>query len=116
MLMKLISGGQKYTAILVPSLFIFSNPHSPGAWLESSADVSVRSDAKVYSTTLEAMTKRQEQSVKSGVPGADVVTIPNGNHFVFLSNEKECLGTVQAFLSKLSQPKNARITPSFQQQ
>jgi non-heme chloroperoxidase len=31
MLMKLISGGQKYTRIPVPSLFIFANPHSLGA-------------------------------------------------------------------------------------
>ncbi len=104
MFMKLLSGGQKYTRIPVPSLFIFANPHSLGTWVESSADASVRSDAKAYSTTLGAMTERQEKSVESGVPAAHVITIPNGNHFVFLSNETECLRAVQAFLSKLSQP------------
>jgi non-heme chloroperoxidase len=104
MLMKLISGGQKYTRIPVPSLFIFANPHSLGAWVESSADASVRSDAKAYSTTLGAMTERQEKSVETGVPAAHIVTIPNGNHFVFLSNETECLRAVQAFLLKLNQP------------
>ena len=103
MLMKLISGGQKYTRIPIPSLVIFANPHSLGTWVESSADASVRSDAKAYSTTLGAMTERQEKSVESGVPTAHVITIPNGNHFVFLSNETECLRAVQAFLSKLSQ-------------
>jgi non-heme chloroperoxidase len=105
MLMKLISGGQRYTKIPVPSLFIFANPHSLGTWVESSADASVRSDAKAYSTTLGAMTERQKKSVETGVPTAHIITIPNGNHFVFLSNETECLRAVQAFLSKLSQPK-----------
>jgi non-heme chloroperoxidase len=104
MLMKLLSGGQKYTRIPVPSLFIFANPHSVGAWVDSSVDASVRSDAKAYYTALGAMTERQEKSVESGVPTARVITIPHGNHFVFLSNEPECLHTVQAFLSKLSQP------------
>ena len=104
MLMKLFSGGQKYTRIPVPSLFIFVNPHSLGTWVESNADVSVRSDAKTYSTTLGALTERQEKSVESGVPAAHVITIANANHFVFLSNEEECLRAVQAFLSKLSQP------------
>ena len=100
MLMKLISGGQKYTKIPVPSLFIFANPHSLGTWVESSADASVRSDAKAYSITLGAMTERQQKSVETGVPTAHIITIPNGNHFVFLSNETECLRAVQAFLSK----------------
>ena len=91
MLMKLMSGGQKYTRIPVPSLFIFSNPHSLGTWVKSSADASVRSDAKAYSTTLGAMTERQEKSVESGVPAAHVITIPNGNHFVFLSGKTASL-------------------------
>jgi pimeloyl-ACP methyl ester carboxylesterase len=104
MLRKLISGGQKYTRIPVPSLFIFANPHGLGTWVDSSADASVRSDAKAYSTALVAMTERQVKSVESGVPAAHLITIPNGNHFVFLSNETECLHAVQAFLSKLSQP------------
>jgi non-heme chloroperoxidase len=103
MLMKLISRGQKFTGIPVPSLFIFANPHSLGTWVESSTDASVRSDAKAYSTTLGAMTEKQKKSVESGVPTAHVITIPNGNHFVFLSNETECLRAMQAFLSKLSQ-------------
>jgi pimeloyl-ACP methyl ester carboxylesterase len=50
------------------------------------------------------MTERQEKSVERGVPAARVITIPNGNHFVFLSNKTECLHAVQAFLSKLNQP------------
>ena len=105
MLMKLISGGQRYTKIPVPALFIFANPHSLGTWIEASADASVRSDAKAYSTTLGAMTERQKKSVETGVPTAHIITIPNGNHLVFLSNETECLRALQAFLSKLSQPK-----------
>jgi non-heme chloroperoxidase len=104
MLMKLISDGQKYTRIPVPSLFIFANPHSLGAWVDSSADASVLSKAKGYYTVLGAMTERQEKSVESGVPTARVITIPHANHYVFLSNQTECLRAVQAFLSKLNQP------------
>ena len=100
MLMKLISGGPKYTKIPIPSLFIFANPHSLGTWVQSRADASVQSDAKSYSTTLGAMTERQEKSVES-VPTAHVITIPNGNHFVFLSNEVECLRVIQVFLSHM---------------
>jgi non-heme chloroperoxidase len=114
MLMRLISGGPKYTKIPAPSLFIFANPHSLGTWVDSSADVSVGSDAKAYTTALGVMTERQEKSVESGVPAADVITIPNGNHFIFLSNETECLHAVQAFLSKLSQPHIVRSALPFQ--
>lgn len=104
MLMKLLSGGQKYTRIPVPSLFIFANPHSLGAWVDSNADASVQSDTKAYHSALGAMTERQEKSVESGAPTAHVINIPHGNHFVFLSNETECLRAIRAFLSKLSQP------------
>lgn len=55
-------------------------------------------------TTLGVMTEKQEKSVESGLPAAKVINILNGNHFVFLSNEAECLHTVEQFLSKLSQP------------
>jgi non-heme chloroperoxidase len=109
MLMKLISGEQKYTRIPVPALFIFANPHSLGTWIDSSADASVRSDAKAYYIALGAMTERQEKSVETGVPAARVIAIPNGNHFVFLSNETECLRAVQGFLSKQSQPNIGNI-------
>jgi non-heme chloroperoxidase len=115
MLMNMLSGGRKYTRIPVSSLFIFANPHSLGAWVDSSTDASVRSDAKTYYTALQAMTERQQKSVETGVPTARIFTIPHGNHFVFLSNETECLRAVQAFLSKLSQPKgmsdNVRKSP-----
>jgi pimeloyl-ACP methyl ester carboxylesterase len=76
MLMKLLSGGPKYTRIPVPSLFVFANPHSVGAWVDSSADASVRSDAQAYYTALGAMTERQKKSVENGVPKARVITIP----------------------------------------
>jgi pimeloyl-ACP methyl ester carboxylesterase len=102
MLMKLLSEGQKYTRIAVPSLFIFANPHSLGPWVDSCTNPSVRSDAKAYYRALGAMTERQEKSVQTGVPAAEVINIPHGNHFVFLSNETECSRAVQAFISKLS--------------
>jgi hypothetical protein len=64
MLMKVVSGSQKYPRIPVPSLFIFANPHGLGTWVEESSDASVRSAAKAYSTALGATTERQEKSVE----------------------------------------------------
>ena len=104
MLMKLISGGQKYTRIPVPSLFIFANPHGLGTWVESSADASVRSDAKAYSTALEALTEKQEKSVWR-LECLELKSSPSrmGNHFiVFLCRmkEKSC-NTFPLFLAKV---------------
>ncbi|HKO20469.1 MAG TPA: hypothetical protein VJU82_16455 [Acidobacteriaceae bacterium] len=71
--------------------------------------MSARSEAKAYSTTLTAMTSTQETSVENGVKAARIITIRNGNHFVFLSNETECLDAVKGFLSKLSQPNRSEF-------
>jgi non-heme chloroperoxidase len=101
MLMKLIANPPKYTAILVPALFIFANPHTLGPWVEHSRDPSVRSAARAYSAALASLVTKQENAVKSGVPGARVVTIPYGNHFVYLSNEAEVLRDIRAFITGL---------------
>ena len=99
--MPLMTGTKKYTAIPVPALVIFANPHSQGIWVDENTDPSVQTAAKTYSTALEALTERQEKSVENGVPTAYVITLPGANHYVFLSNEAEVLKDIDAFLASL---------------
>jgi non-heme chloroperoxidase len=99
MLMALIMGTKKYTDIPIPALFIFGNPHSLGTWVDDNTDPSVRTAAKAYSTALTALTERQENAVKNGLPMAHVITLPGANHYVFLSNEADVLREIRAFLS-----------------
>ena len=101
MLMSLMMGTKKYTHIPVPALLIFANPHSQGSWVDDNKDPSVQTTAKAYSTTLAALTERQEKAVQNGVPTAHVITLPGANHYVFLSNEAEVLRQMSAFLAGL---------------
>ena len=96
-----MTGTKKYTAIPVPALVIFANPHSQGIWVDENADPSVQTAAKTYSTALSALTERQEKSVENGVPTAHVITLSGANHYVFLSNEAEVLKDIDAFLASL---------------
>ena len=99
--MPLMTGTKKYTAIPVPTLVIFANPHSQGIWVDENTDTSMQTAAKAYSTALEALTERQEKSVEDGVPTAHVIMLPGANHYVFLSNEAEVLKDIDAFLASL---------------
>jgi len=99
--MPLMTGAKKYTAIQVPALVIFANPHSQGIWVDENTDPSVQAATKTYSTALEALTERQEKSIENGVPTAHVITLPGANHYVFLSNEAEVLKDMHAFVASL---------------
>jgi non-heme chloroperoxidase len=101
MLMTLLMGVRKYTDIPVPALVIFANPHSLGTWVDHNTDDSVRTAAKAYSKALAALTEMQEKAVENGVPMAHVITLPNANHYVFLSNEADVLRDMSAFLARL---------------
>jgi non-heme chloroperoxidase len=101
MLYSLFMDPRKYTSIPVPALLIFSNPHSQGPWVEGSTDASVRTAADAYSAALAGLTDRQEKAVKDAVPAAHMVTLPNANHFVFLSNPADVLREIRGFLAGL---------------
>jgi non-heme chloroperoxidase len=100
MLMKLITRGQKYTKIPVPSLFIFANPHSQGTWVDLNNDASVRRLAKAYNDALAILTEKQEKAVEQGLPTARVITLHGANHFVFLSNETDVLQYISTFVER----------------
>ena len=99
--MPLMTGAEKYTAIPVPALVIFANPHSQGAWVDNNTDPSVRAAAEAYLNALTALTEKQEKAVKDGLPTARVITVPDGNHYVYLSNEAEVLRDLDVFLAGL---------------
>jgi pimeloyl-ACP methyl ester carboxylesterase len=99
--MPLMTRPKKYTAIRVPALVIFANPHSQGIWVDENTAPSVQTAARAYSTALEALVERQEKSVGDGVPTAHVITVPGANHYVFLSNESEVLKDICAFIADL---------------
>jgi pimeloyl-ACP methyl ester carboxylesterase len=101
MFMKLITGSPKYTAIPVPALFVFANPHSLGTWVDHSTDPAVETKAKAYSTELAALTARQENAVQNGVPNAHVISLQHAHHYVYLSNEDDIVREIRAFVSAL---------------
>jgi non-heme chloroperoxidase len=101
MLMKLISGGRKYTRVSVPALFIFANPHGLGTWVDSNPDASVRSSTKAYEDALSILTEKQETSIEHNLPTARIITLPGANHFVFLSNESVVLRYISEFVAEL---------------
>ena len=101
MLLSLMTGSTKYTAIPVPALVIFANPHSQGTWVDDNTDRSVQVEARAYSTALVGLTEKQEKAVQDAVPSAHVITLPGANHFVFLSNEVDVLREMSAFLAGL---------------
>lgn len=99
--MPLMMGTKKFTNIPVPALVIFANPHSQGTWVDENMDPAVRAAAKAYSTALVALTERQEQAVKHGMPTAHVVTLPGAHHYLFLSNELDVLREMRTFLARV---------------
>lgn len=102
MLVSLLKARKKYSEIPVAALVIFANPHGQGTWVDRNTDASVRAAADAYSAALGRLTERQEKAVKDAVPDADVITLPNANHFVFLSNEADVLREMRSFLGRLN--------------
>jgi non-heme chloroperoxidase len=97
----LMRGTRKYTDIPVPALAIFANPHSLGPWVNNNPDESVRTAVDAYSSTFEAFTQKQVEALRSAVHTARVITIPNANHFVFVTNEAEVLREIRNFIAGL---------------
>jgi non-heme chloroperoxidase len=89
-------GQQKYTKIACPVLAIFADPHDLGPMPEYNA--AGRAAMAKYMTD---HTKTQRSEFEAGVPSAQVVGIPNADHYVFKSNESEVLKDMDNFISAL---------------
>jgi non-heme chloroperoxidase len=95
----IFNGEQKYAEIKAPCLAIFAVPHDSNAILPT--DPAHRAAAVAFE--LERSTN-MANSFATGVPSAQVVRLPNANHYVFNSNEAEVLRAMNDFLDKLPQP------------
>ena len=94
--LAILFGEQKYTSIKDPALAIFACPHD---------------FTRMFPTDLkarQAMAERdrtsctaQSKAFKAAVPSAQVVLIPNADHWVFVSNEAEVVKEMKAFLQSL---------------
>ena len=90
-------GERKYTGIKVPVLAIFANPHKLDEWpkgFNAAARVAYAKFMADHTTTF-------VHAFQIDVPAAQVVSIPNADHYVFQSNEPEVLSAMYAFLAKL---------------
>ena len=92
---------KKYTAIPVPALVIFGNPHGQGTWVDNSTDPKVRKAARTYSAAVDDLTDRQAKTFENGVPTAGMVKLPGAHHYVFLSNGADVLREMSVFLGNL---------------
>jgi pimeloyl-ACP methyl ester carboxylesterase len=101
MIIKLVGTPSKYSAIPAPALLIFANPHTFGTWVEHSTDPTVRSDAKLFSAAMDSLVAKQVNAIKRAVPSAQVLTIPNADHYIYLSNQPEVLRDIQSFIAAL---------------
>jgi pimeloyl-ACP methyl ester carboxylesterase len=89
-------GERKYTEIKDPVLAIFANPHKPDPPPEFNAAARV-----AYAKFMSDHTTTFVRAFQTDVPGAEVVSIPNADHYVFQSNEAQVLSAMNGFLAKL---------------
>jgi pimeloyl-ACP methyl ester carboxylesterase len=94
--LALSQGHQKYTHIDVPVLAIYADPHSFGPLYQKEPEklAALVADDK-------ANVSAQADAFQAGVPSAQVIRIPNADHFVFRSNESEVIQHMNTFLVKL---------------
>ncbi len=92
----ILAGEQEFTNVPVPILAIFANPHDLGSRFKD--DPAARSAAEARDV---AYTGTQARAVQTGLPSSRVVQLPNADHSVFQSNERDVLREMNAFLSSL---------------
>jgi non-heme chloroperoxidase len=76
----ILNGQQKYTRINLPILAILNVPHSP-----------------VFLRTME----NQARAFETQAPRAQILRIPQADHYVFQSNEADVLRSMNAFIASL---------------
>ena len=87
-------GMQKYTRIPVPALAIYACPHNWDRLSDSLRKTALIADDK-------ARCSEWADNFHRGVPSARIVMIPNADHYVYLSNEAQVVGEMNAFLDTL---------------
>jgi non-heme chloroperoxidase len=99
-----IGAGQKkrdYANIRVPVLAFFEFPRpTPPPEYQPKNDEEWAA-IKAYSSATALYVERWVKNLKSGVPGARIVDLPEAGHFVFLTKEADVLREVGAFVAGL---------------
>jgi pimeloyl-ACP methyl ester carboxylesterase len=91
---------KRYADIPVPALAIFAIPHVRESWIDKSTDPAVREAGRAYFGAIDALTEKQARALEGGVPSARVIRL-RGAHYIFLSNERDVLREMRAFLAGL---------------
>ena len=94
-----LTAATRYTGIPVPALAVFTIPHVPETWMTESSDPAVRSAVEA-NQEFDALADKQAKAFEAGVPTAHVVRL-RGRHYVFMSNEREVLDEIRAFVAGL---------------
>jgi non-heme chloroperoxidase len=92
----MLNSYQKYTAIHVPVLAIFADPHDLGDAFKFNP-----SRREAVKARDEQTTTAQAEAFQAGIPQAHVVRIPNASHFIYRSNEAQVLQEIRTFISAL---------------
>jgi pimeloyl-ACP methyl ester carboxylesterase len=92
----MMAGEQKYTSVKVPVLAIFASPSDPGTYAHG--DTEALAGFEALDATL---TEAQANAVRAEAPFARVVSLPQANHAIFMSNEADVLREMRAFLQQL---------------
>jgi pimeloyl-ACP methyl ester carboxylesterase len=90
-------GQKKYTKIPCPILAIFADPHNLGPMPEYNA-----AGRAAMAKYMADHTTAHSNAFEAGVPSAQVVRIPNADHYVFQSNEADVLREMNAFIAELT--------------
>jgi pimeloyl-ACP methyl ester carboxylesterase len=98
--MTIFMGGKQYSNIRVPTLVVFAVPHLPDNWTQQSKDPAVRDAASAYFNAVDDLAERQARAFEAGVPTVRVIRL-RGTHYIFLSEERDVLREIRAFLSML---------------
>lgn len=93
----------EYSRISIPALGIYAVPGSPAAMMESWYD---ENDPVIQETVLQLFELDSQHKAAqmarfdSEIPDSEVLAIEDGNHWIFLSHEREVLEAIDEFVAK----------------
>jgi non-heme chloroperoxidase len=91
------TSGARYTGpIPVPILAVYASPHDWRSIQGTNAAANAAATEAEHRDTL-----TQIAAFKKHLPNATIVVIPNADHYVFVSNQKETLNAINAFLDRV---------------
>jgi non-heme chloroperoxidase len=100
MFATIMASTKTFNRIPANALVVFASPHVPENWIATSTDPAVQMAGRAYYAAIDTSTEQQASAFEAGVPTARVVRL-RGAHHVFLSNERETLREMRAFLLTL---------------